>query len=127
MSLAAILLLTAPLVGLVIGQRRRYRALALTIIFGSAIAGVCYGYWWLIYAGAVRIPFDSEAWKASLLREDHTPIRLEMVDSLLEQNHLQGMSRDEVFSLIGKTPETPYFNKYDLVYWLGPERGNFRI
>jgi len=127
MQTTVVLLSMAILAGLAIGQWKRFRFLGLTIVLGSIAALVCYEYWWLSYAGDGSDRFDSHAWRASLLRDDDDPIRLKMVDSLLEQHRLQGMSRDQIVSLIGKPPKTEYFKQYDFVYWLGPERGGFSI
>jgi len=129
MSHITILLSVAILAGLVIGQWRRFRAHALIIAFSSVLVAACGAYWWLSYAGTASAKFDSEAWKASLARDDddNNPIRLQMVDSLLEQHHLQGMSREQIVALLGKPPETQYFKDSDFVYWLGPERGAFSI
>ena len=46
-----------------------------------------------------------------------------MVDDLLERYELRGMTRAEVVALIGEPPKSDFFRSYDLVYWLGPERG----
>ncbi len=50
-----------------------------------------------------------------------------MVDDLLRQNRLVGITRTEVVALLGTPAQTGYFREYDLVYWLGPERGLFSI
>lgn len=34
-----------------------------------------------------------------------------------------GKSRAEVVVLLGEPPPTDYFRQYDMVYWLGAERG----
>jgi outer membrane protein assembly factor BamE (lipoprotein component of BamABCDE complex) len=70
--------------------------------------------------------FVSERWKKSLLVANDT-VRLEMVDDLLRRYKLVGMSRTELETLLGKPPPTAYFNNYDYVYWLGPERGFISI
>jgi len=129
MSHVAIFLSVTIMAGLFIVQWKRFRALALTIVFGAILAAVCYAYWWFPYAGNASMRFDSAAWKASLSRDDDdaNPIRLQMVDSLLAQHHLQGMSREQVVALLGKPPEAQYFKDSDFVYWLGPERAAFRI
>jgi hypothetical protein len=46
-----------------------------------------------------------------------------MVDDLLDKHELNGLTRAEVVALIGEPPATEYFKDFDLVYWLGPERG----
>ena len=46
-----------------------------------------------------------------------------MVDDLLERHELRGMTRAEIVALIGEPDSTRDFPEYDLVYWLGPERG----
>ncbi len=73
-----------------------------------------------------RLAFDSGAWKASLSRPSN-PIRLRMVDDLLRRYQLRGMRQDELISLLGQPPKTDYFRDYQLVYWLGPERGFISI
>ena len=73
-----------------------------------------------------RVTFDSGTWKASLLRPND-PIRLRMIDDLLKHHRLQDMSEEEVITLLGKPPKTDYFPDYQLVYWLGPERGFITI
>ncbi|MBD1868846.1 hypothetical protein H6F95_16340 [Cyanobacteria bacterium FACHB-471] len=50
-----------------------------------------------------------------------------MVDNLLKQHTLAGMNRSEVVVLLGEPDMTDYFQDYDLVYWLGPERGLISI
>jgi hypothetical protein len=46
-----------------------------------------------------------------------------MVSDLLDKHVLQGMSRADVVALIGEPDPKDVFPEYDLVYWLGPERG----
>jgi hypothetical protein len=75
-----------------------------------------------------RRSFDSQAWKASLAQSPPSdPIRLRMVNDLLQQHPLTGVSRSEVLELLGTPPATNYFSNWDLVYWLGPERGLLSI
>jgi hypothetical protein len=73
-----------------------------------------------------RLSFESAEWKASLARPND-PVRLRMIDDLLKHKRLQGMAEEEVISLLGKPPKTDYFRDYQLVYWLGPERGFISI
>lgn len=59
----------------------------------------------------------------------HSPaaVRGCMVDDLLKRHTLAGKSRSEVIALLGESDTTDYFQDYDLVYWLGPERGLMSI
>ena len=71
--------------------------------------------------------FDSTIWKRGFTDNfgiiySLDAIRLRMVDDLLRRYRLRGMTREEVVSLLGAPPEPTYFNEYDFVYWLGPER-----
>lgn len=50
-----------------------------------------------------------------------------MVDALLARQELRGRTRPEVVALLGEPDRTDYFRGYDLVYWLGPERGLMSI
>jgi hypothetical protein len=72
--------------------------------------------------------FDSAAWKAQSMDEGVMwPTRLRMVDDLFERNLRNGLFRAQVEELLGPADKTSYFRNWDLVYQLGPERGNFRI
>jgi hypothetical protein len=46
-----------------------------------------------------------------------------MVDDFLDHHELRGMTRTEVVALIGEPDRVSDFPEYDLVYWLGPQRG----
>jgi len=47
-----------------------------------------------------------------------------MVDDLIRSRRLDRISRTDVEKLLGKPTATNYFkDQYDMVYWLGPERG----
>ena len=75
-----------------------------------------------------RISLDSAVWQAPPKEEDPAwPIRLQMADSLVASKSLDGLSRLEVESLLGKADVTDKWRNWDLVYWLGPDRGGFRI
>ncbi len=50
-----------------------------------------------------------------------------MIDALLTQRRLNGLSRLEIVALLGQPTPTNKFAEHDLVYWLGPERGSLRI
>lgn len=69
--------------------------------------------------------FDSVVW------QDETHVkqgaRLEMADRLIARRALLGKSRAEVVGMLGEPSATAKFGDWDLVYWLGPERGYFSI
>jgi hypothetical protein len=50
-----------------------------------------------------------------------------MVDDLLARRRFRAQSRADIVALLGEPRPTEYFREYDLVYWLGPERGPFSI
>jgi hypothetical protein len=50
-----------------------------------------------------------------------------MADRILAWGTLRGKSRSQVIKLLGEPPETGYFRKWELVYYLGPERGFISI
>ncbi len=74
-----------------------------------------------------RLPFEQNAWKANPDSTEMDPIRLRMVDDLLAHHNFIGMSRAEIDDLLGPPAPTDKFRDWDLVYWLGPERGSLRI
>lgn len=92
-----------------------------------------------------RVVFNSMQWKASLKTDSPTRLtkvdylqlwisgvskdypRLTMVDDLLSRKNLRNMTKSEVIELLGEPPPTDYFEEYDLVYRLGPERGFMSI
>jgi hypothetical protein len=45
-----------------------------------------------------------------------------MVDDLIASHQLKGRTRAEIVALLDEPRRTVYFQDYDLVYWLGPER-----
>ena len=55
------------------------------------------------------------------------PTRLRMIDDLMASKRLNGLKRDQVESLLGPRDDTDKWEDWDLVYWLGPERGLIRI
>jgi len=46
-----------------------------------------------------------------------------MADDLVNSQKLVGLTRQEVVAILGEPPKTEYFKEFDLVYYLGPERG----
>ena len=69
--------------------------------------------------------FNRERWSDS--DQTRTGVRQKMADRLIARGTLQGMTRTQVFGLLGEPPPTEYFKNWDLVYWLGPERGFISI
>jgi hypothetical protein len=70
-------------------------------------------------------PFDPVAWQDSV--RVHQGVRLEMANRLVGCGKLEGMTRQHVIELLGKPSDEGYFREFDLVYWLGPERGLISI
>jgi hypothetical protein len=54
------------------------------------------------------------------------PTRLRMIEDLLDRDLLVGRDRDDILQLLGP-PDGGDVGDAELVYWLGPERGLFRI
>ena len=72
-----------------------------------------------------RIKFNSEQWKNADAVDNG--IRIKMVDDLIHHDKLAGMTREQIILLLGEPASHGYFEEYDLVYWLGPERGFISI
>ena len=53
--------------------------------------------------------------------------RLARADRIVAQQMLLEKSREEVVAMLGAPSSTRYFQPWDLVYWLGPERGYMSI
>lgn len=90
--------------------------LALAVV--TLVAG---GTWFVLRPGR---HFDPLLWSDS-----HTPasVRLRMADDLVSNKKLIGLARQEVVARLGEPPKTEYFKEFDLVYYLGPERGFISI
>lgn len=69
--------------------------------------------------------FDPVAWRNDA--ETGSGVRQSMADGLVARRSLIGRTREEVVEMLGEPPETGYFKRYDLVYWLGDERGFISI
>ena len=74
-----------------------------------------------------RREFEPVAWRRQERENVMWPARLAMVDDLLKRHRLRGLTRDSVEQLLGPRDSTDYFQEWDLVYRLGPERGFLRI
>src|SRR4051812_3085551 len=98
-------------------QSKRWLVIGAIVIFVGAPA-----------AWKVRNPgrtFDPVAWRDDA--EKGNGARLDMADRLIARGTLFGKTRAEVVAMLGEPPKTGYFSDWDLVYWLGPERGFIRI
>lgn len=71
--------------------------------------------------------FTSARWNDTTLAFGPVAVRGCLVDDLLRRRELRGRTRTEIIALLGEPPKTDYFRDYDLVYWLGPERGLMSI
>jgi hypothetical protein len=91
------------------------------LMIGSLVLGPDIADYWH------RRAFEPAEWRRNARRDTMWPTRLTMVDDLLTRHSLRGMSRDSVERLLGPRDSTAYFRDWDLVYWLGPERGSIRI
>lgn len=94
------------------------------------IAIVLFGYFFYGYKAdgyLQRRSFASSIWKDEETARKPPYPRLRMVDDLLSNEKLIGKTRQEVIVLLGEPMKTEYFNEYDLVYWLGPERNFISI
>lgn len=110
-----------------------FKRLALGLVVAAlvVILGFCGYCAWQLFGDSVkerfeRRSFDSEVWK-SAPRDFENPLRLRMVDDLLRRHDFIGLSSAEVKQILGEADETAFFSDWDLVYWLGPERGPFGI
>jgi hypothetical protein len=86
--------------------------------------------WWLIFGREIqerlnRRQFDPVAWQGQKAMSDD--VRIRMVDDLLHRHHFRSMTRQQVTAILGAPDQTEYFREWDMVYWLGPERGFISI
>lgn len=105
------------------------KRVALLVVLFSGIATVL-GCGWFLFGDSIqewlqREEFDPVAWKAGNLARD--AVRIRMIDDLLSRHDFHGMSKSQVIAIIGEPDQTDYFNDWDLVYCLGPERGFLSI
>lgn len=54
-------------------------------------------------------------------------VRLEMADQIVEGKMLSGKTRAQVVEMLGEPPPIGYFRTWDMVYYLGDERGYMSI
>jgi len=82
---------------------------------------------WFFFGDSIRERlsrqrFDPVAWKADD-RSFTNAVRIRMVDDLLRRHSFRGMTREQTVAIVGEPDKTGYFKEWDMVYWLGPERG----
>lgn len=97
-------------------KRTNYLALAVVVAFAAAcVLG--------LLALRERHRFSREKW----LQDPENRTRI--VDDLLANHELVGMTEEEILALLGDCDnESGYFQQAQrLVYWLGPERGLMSI
>jgi hypothetical protein len=108
----------------------------LILVSLGLVAVVAVAYYWTWPFLTARLPedrcpgherFNPGVWQDTIQVYSELKPRGCMVDDLLARYHLVGMPRAEVVRLLGEPPPTEYFRNFDLVYWLGPERGVFSI
>ena len=106
-----------------IGRRTKQLAkVLLAIAIGVAIGAAVF--WENIPAfSPYSLSFDSSKWKSAPAEFSPKSIRLRMVDDLLVTHPLVGLDRAAIAALLGEPDKTPYKAEYDMVYFLGPERG----
>ena len=70
-----------------------------------------------------QIPFDAVAWKrADPIKRDRT-VRSQMIDDLLGRYNFQGWTEQQIVQLLGEPDSRLGFERYDIVYKMGLERG----
>jgi len=94
----------------------------LRVVFALAAVALFAGAFWLVMRPGRH--FDPSLWGNS-----RTPasVRLRMADDLVDNKKLIGLTRQEVVARLGEPPKTEYFKEFDMVYYLGPERGFMSI
>lgn len=105
------------------------------LIVATLLALVMLGSWQAIRRGdrawfsesrcAGREEFSPPAWRDTTLAFGKAAVRGCMVDDLLEKHTLVGMTRAQIVGLLGdpSPPQADTLAAFELVYWLGPERG----
>lgn len=71
--------------------------------------------------------FDERIWRDSASTYGPLALRGCMVDDLLASRLRRGQTRASIVALLGEPPTPSRRGKFDLVYWLGPERNPFGV
>jgi hypothetical protein len=96
---------------------KRSRFVLVIFVIVTAVS-LLLGGWYLCNSGGKE--FDPIAWSDT--SQVMKGMRLGMADQLVAHKILIGKDRAEVVAMLGEPPPTQYFNTWDMVYWLGPER-----
>lgn len=104
--------------GRMAGLRKRWIVVAMGVL--AIVAGSVA--WQMWFPGQA---FDPAVWQDE--SEVQKGVRLGMADWLIARRALLGRTRAEVVEILGEPPSTGYFTDWDVVYWLGRERGLIRI
>ncbi len=108
---------------------RRWLTTALVVVgvFGVLACVVVIGGRLLLaqmLSGPRLLDFDPAKWQAASKPDGtYKSVRLRMADSFLAGRQPIGKSREQIVALLGEPDDTSYFRTYDMVYYLGPERG----
>jgi hypothetical protein len=94
----------------------------LKVVFALAAVALFAGGSWFVFRPGRH--FDPSLWGDS---QTPASVRLRMADDLVDNKKLIGLTRLEVVALLGEPPKTEYFKEFDMVYYLGPERGFISI
>lgn len=102
------------------------KKLAVVILIISTLLVCAFLLYWRIYYSPLE--FDSAVWQQgdNVKRSSATP-RLRMIDGLISSGVLLGKTPNEIDLMLGKPTDTNYFADFDVVYWLGKERGFISI
>ena len=71
--------------------------------------------------------FDERIWRDSASTNGPLALRGCMVDDLLKSRSLRGQTRTSIVALLGEPAAPSRRGRFDLVYWLGPERNPFGV
>ena len=99
--------------------RSRLGCFAVGLIFAISVMLVT-GFW-VISPPLPLHSFDPVQWRSVTRSDEYS--RQDMVGALIWHGYLDGKTKDEVVRMLGPNCECEYFSDWDLVYWLGPERG----
>ena len=121
------LVVLAILVAATVRHPPRLRAVvyALGVGLGNALVFGWLFFGWVAEDYVSRTTFNSATWRR--VGGTFDSVRLRMVDDLIDSKALDGRSREQVLTLLGPADEPGKFAEWNLVYWLGPERGMLRL